>query len=394
MHALPATRHLRRRHALLLATAAATLGACARTSHGQRTTRNMAGIDHLLEQAVATHATPGVVCAIGHAGKVVYRSVRGQRAIAPVAETMTWDTVFDMASLTKAVITAPCVMQLWEQGRFDLDDPVCRYLPHFAAAGKSGITIRHLLTHYSGLQPDLGLTDKWHGRDAAFRLAMNTVPDHPPGSRFVYSDINFITLGFLVEKLSGMTLDTYATRYILAPLGMRMSRFLPPETWRAQIAPTQFDDDGHMLRGQVHDPSARRMGGVAGHAGLFSTADDMCVYAQALLDRRAGRPSAFPLQTRTLVMMTTPQQPQGQTDLRGLGWDISTHYSSSRGDRFPMNSFGHTGFTGTSLWLDPDSDTYVLILTNRVHPDGRGNVIRLRHDVATAAAIALSIPRA
>ncbi|MCE2578136.1 serine hydrolase domain-containing protein [Gluconacetobacter entanii] len=392
MHAFPATRHLRRRHALLLATAA-TLGACARTSHGQRMTRNMAEVDHLLEQAVTTHATPGVVCAIGHAGKVVYRSVHGQRSVAPTHEAMTWDTVFDMASLTKAVITAPSMMQLWEQGRFNLDDPVYRYLPQFATQGKSGITIRHLLTHYSGLRPDLGLQDKWQGRDAAFRLAMNTVPDHPPGSGFVYSDINFITLGFLVEKLSGMTLDAYASRYILTPLNMRMSGFLPPETWRAHIAPTQFDENGQMLRGQVHDPSARRMGGVAGHAGLFSTADDMCVYAQALLDRRAGRPSLFPLQTSTLMMMTTPQQPQGRTDLRGLGWDISTPYSSPRGERFPVGSFGHTGFTGTSLWLDPDSDTYVLILANRVHPDGHGNVIKLRHDVATAAAAALSIPR-
>ncbi|RFP00749.1 serine hydrolase [Komagataeibacter xylinus] len=302
---------------------------------------------------------------------------------------MTWDTVFDMASLTKPVITAPCVMRLWEQGRFGLDDPVSRYLPQFAAAGKSTITIRHLLTHYSGLPPDLDLTRPWQGRDAAFDLTMRAAPTRPPGSGFVYSDINFITLGFLVEKLSGMTLDAYATRFILAPLGLRQSRFLPPDTWSARIAPTQADERGQMLRGRVNDPSARRMGGVAGHAGLFSTAGDMCLYAQALLDRRAGRPSAYPLRADTLMLMTTAQQPQGKTELRGLGWDIATHYSSVRGDRFPVGSFGHTGFTGTSLWLDPGSDSYVVILTSRLHPDGRGNVVHLRHDVATAAALAL-----
>ncbi|MBV1833001.1 serine hydrolase domain-containing protein [Novacetimonas pomaceti] len=392
MHASPVARHPRRRHVLTLG-GAAILTACARTGRGQQMKTGMADVDRLLRQAVATHATPGVVCAIGHGQQVVHRAVYGQRAVVPTPEPMTWDTVFDMASLTKAVITAPCVMQLWEEGRLDLDDPVSRYLPQFAIAGKGGITIRHLLTHYSGLRPDLDLTQKWQGRTAAFQRVMDTVPSHPPGSGFVYSDINFLTLGFLVEKLSGMTLDAYAARYILAPLGMSHSRFLPPPSWQGQIAPTQFDDDGHMLRGVVHDPSARRMGGVAGHAGLFSNAADMCVYAQALLDRRAGRPSAFPLQQQTLMIMTTPQQPQDKTDLRGLGWDISTPYSSPRGDHFPVGSFGHTGFTGTSLWLDPQSDSYVLILANRVHPDGHGNVIRLRHDVATAAALALASPR-
>lgn len=340
-----------------------------------------------------TAEAPGVVCAIGHDRQIVHRAAYGRRAVTPRAEPMTWDTVFDMASLTKPLITAPCVMQLWEQGLFGLDDPVSRYLPQFAAAGKSTITIRHLLTHYSGLPPDLDLDHPWQGRDAAFRLTMGTAPSQPPGSGFIYSDINFITLGFLVEKLSGMTLDAYATRYIPAPLGMRQSRFLPPETWRPRIAPTQPDENGHMLRGQVNDPSSRRMGGVAGHAGLFSDADDMCLYAQALLDRRAGRPSAFPLQQQTVMLMTTAQQPGGKSDLRGLGWDISTHYSSVRGDRFPLGSFGHTGFTGTSLWLDPGSDSYVLILTSRLHPAGRGNVVHLRHDVATAAALALTPPQ-
>ncbi|MBL7234155.1 serine hydrolase domain-containing protein [Komagataeibacter oboediens] len=393
MHVFPAATRLKRRHVLMLA-GAATLTACAPHARGtQRPVHDMRDVDRRLRQAVTQGEAPGAVCAIGHDRQIVHRAVYGLRAISPAREAMTWDTVFDMASLTKPVITAPCVMQLWEQGRFGLDDPVSRYLPQFAAAGKSGITIRHLLTHYSGLRPDLDLTRPWQGRDAAFRLAMDTTPVQPPGQGFIYSDINFITLGFLVEKLSGMTLDAYATRFILTPLGMRQSCFLPPATWAMHIAPTQPDENGHMLRGQVHDPSSRRMGGVAGHAGLFSTADDMCLYAQALLDRRAGRPSAFPLQSRTILLMTTAQQPGGKSDLRGLGWDIATHYSSARGDRFPVGSFGHTGFTGTSLWLDPDSDSYVLILTSRLHPAGHGNVVRLRHDVATAAALALTPSR-
>ncbi|KPH87870.1 beta-lactamase [Komagataeibacter intermedius AF2] len=393
MHVFPAAARLKRRHALILASAA-TLTACAPHARGTRhTSPDMRGVDRRLRQAVTQGEAPGAVCAIGHNQQIVHRAVYGRRTVIPRPEPMTWGTVFDMASLTKPVITAPCVMQLWEQGLFGLDDPVSRYLPQFAAAGKSAITIRHLLTHYSGLPPDLDLEHPWQGREAAFRLAMGVAPSQPPGSGFIYSDINFITLGFLVEKLSGMTLDAYATRFILTPLGMRQSCFQPPETWRPRIAPTQPDENGHMLRGQVHDPSARRMGGVAGHAGLFSNADDMCLYAQALLDRRAGRPSAYPLQPHTLMLMTTAQQPDGKSDLRGLGWDIATHYSSVRGDRFPAGSFGHTGFTGTSLWLDPGSDSYVLILTSRLHPAGHGNVVRLRHDVATAAALALIPPQ-
>ncbi|ATU73050.1 serine hydrolase domain-containing protein [Komagataeibacter rhaeticus] len=392
MHVFPAATRLRRRHVLML-TGAATLAACAPHAHGHHAPApDMRAVDSRLRQAVTRGEAPGVVCAIGHDRQVVHRAVYGRRAVTPTAQAMTWDTVFDMASLTKPTITAPAVMQLWERGLFGLDDPVARYLPQFAAAGKAGITIRHLLTHYSGLPPDLDLAHAWQGRNTAFRLTMETAPTQPPGSGFIYSDINFITLGFLVEKLSGLTLDAYARRFILTPLGMRQSGFLPPDEWSARIAPTQPDENGHMLRGQVHDPSARRMGGVAGHAGLFSTAQDMCVYAQALLDRRAGRPSTYPLQARTLMLMTTAQQPRGGSDLRGLGWDIATHYSSPRGDRFPVGSFGHTGFTGTSLWLDPGSDSYVLILTSRLHPDGHGNVVRLRHDVATAAALALLGP--
>ena len=352
-------------------------------------TQGFQAVEALFQTAVKTGLTPGAVAAVGHQGKVVWTGVFGQRAIVPAPETMTWDTRFDMASLTKALVTAPALMQLRAQGLVALDTPVWHYLPAFAANGKQDITIRHLLTHYSGLPPDLPLDTPWQGRDTAIALTMACRPVTPPGTHFLYSDINFITLGLVIEKLSGQSLADYATTHILAPLAMQHSCFTPSPHGAGPIAPTQFDEAGMMLRGVVHDPTARRMGGVAGHAGLFSCADDLILYAQALLDRRAGLPSPFPLSTQDVVLMSSPQQPAGMHDLRGLGWDIATHYSTPRGDYFPSNSFGHTGFTGTSLWLAPNTRSFVLILTNRVHPNGKGRVVQLRHDVASAAALAL-----
>ena len=346
-------------------------------------------LDRLFLNAVSEHEIPGAVAAIGSKGKTIWRGVFGHQALIPHPESMTWHTLFDMASLTKPLITAPSVMQLYEQGKIKLDTPACHYLPDFAAQGKEHITIRHLLTHYSGLQPDLDLGTPWSGKEIAAQLACNAVPQSKAGKKFVYSDINYIVLGLIVEALSGLPLDIYATRHILQPLGLKRSFFRPDPALYDDIAPTQFDENGTMLRGVVHDPTARRMGGVAGHAGLFSCADDIITYAKALLARRAGQPSLFPLSQKTVIMMSTPQQPHKKTDLRGLGWDINTHYSTPRGAVFPLTSFGHTGFTGTSLWLVPETQTFVMILTNRVHPDGKGKIIPLRHDVATEAAIAL-----
>ncbi|WP_373322101.1 serine hydrolase domain-containing protein [Acetobacter oeni] len=367
---------------------AASLTACAKESRSA----DFDAPDRLLRDAVERGSIPGVVAAIGHNGVIVHRVVMGRRALVPVPEAETWDTRFDMASLTKVTVTAPAVMQLWEQGLFQLDDPVARYLPEFGQNEKQGVTIRHLLTHFSGLPPDVDLTDAWTGKDEAVSRAMRARLTAPVGTKFIYSDINFITLGLLVEKLSGLSLNVYANQHILAPLGMTQSGFLPDASLRPLIAPTQYDEDRIPLRGVVHDPTARRMGGVAGHAGLFSCAQDMSLYARNLLDRRAGRPSTYPLKSETVLMMTTPQQP-GTQDLRGLGWDIGSHYATPRGDIFPVGSFGHTGYTGTSLWMDPTSDSFVLILTNRVHPaDTHGKeIVRLRHDVATAAARALGL---
>lgn len=362
------------------------LTACAHSSYEQ-----FSAVDRLVRDAIRDGQAPGAVIAIGHGGQIVHHYVYGHQALVPRQEPMTWGTHFDMASLTKPTMTALAIMQLVEQGQLDLEDPVTRYLPAFGANGKSSITLRLLLTHYSGLPPDVPLKDAWTGKTEAVHRVMTSPLTNSPGEKFVYSDINFITLGLVVEKVSGLSLNDYVQRNILSPLGMTQSGYLPDASLVPVIAPTQYDEKGILLRGVVHDPTARRMGGVAGHAGLFSDAHDMCIYAQALLDRLAGRPSAFPLKRETLALMITPQQPKGKTDLRGLGWDISTHYSSPRGDIFSHSSFGHTGFTGTSLWIDPESDSYVLILTNRVHPSGGHSVVKLRHDIATEAARALGV---
>lgn len=328
---------------------------------------------------------PGAVVVVGHNGRIVYRKAFGSRSLEPTREPMTVDTIFDLASLTKCIATTTAVMQLLESGRIRLNDPVSAYLPEFSQNGKSQITVRELLTHYSGLAPDLDLKQPWQGRDTAFKMAMEAAPVNPPGTRFVYSDINFETLGFLVEKVSGMPLNKYAEKNIFAPLGMTRTRFLPPADWLPQIAPTQFDENGKMLRGVVHDPTARRMGGVAGHAGLFSTADDLAKFAQQLL-------SGHEILSRSAIeKMSTPQQPATAASLRGLGWDIDSPFSSNRGELLPVGSFGHTGFTGTSLWIDPITDTYIVLLTNAVHPVGKGSVISLRSRLATAVVHSLDL---
>lgn len=361
-------------------------------------------IGPIVDQAIAAHKIPGAVVIVGHDGKIVYRRAFGMRSLVPTREKMTIDTIFDMASLTKPLMTTISVMQLAQEGKINVDDPVSEYLPEFAANGKRWITIRNLLTHYSGLPPDLPLTEPWEGKAAAYKLAFNIAPLRPAGVRFQYSDINFIVLGALVERVSGESLDEYTLRHVIRPLGLKHTRFLPPESWRSQIAPTEWEHGisasedlakwtgpDVMLRGIVHDPTSRRMGGVAGHAGLFSSADDVAIYAQNLLDRLAGRPSHFPLSRIELEKEVAPEQPATGTALRGFGWDIDSPYSSNRGTLFPVGSFGHTGFTGTSLWIDPYSDTYVIVLTNAVHPNGPTGITHMRSKIADAAAVAVGI---
>ncbi len=342
-------------------------------------------VDDILEQAVATGQVPGAVVLVGHKGEVVYRRAFGSRSLEPRREPMTLDTIFDLASLTKSIATAPSIMRMVQLGQIRLNDPVAHYLPEFGRNGKEEITIRQLLTHFSGLRDDIDLNPPWQGKQRAFELAFDEKPISPPGSQFHYSDTNYIVLGALVERLSGMSLKEYSEAHIFRVLHMAHTTFLPPQAWLPQIAPTQYDERGVMLHGVVHDPRARRMGGVAGHAGLFSTADDLSRFAQALLD---GDKILSP---EIIEKMTTPQQPANSTVLRGLGWDIDSPFSSNRGDLLPVGSYGHTGFTGTSLWIDPLTQTYIIILSNAVHPRGGASTVSLRSRVATAVADALQL---
>lgn len=351
----------------------------------------LARIDALVDEAIASRALPGAVVVVGNAEQVVWSSARGQRAVEPAAEPMTLDTIFDLASLTKVVATTTAVMMLVEDGRVRLNDRVATFVPGFEVHGKRDITLRHLMTHTSGLRPDVDLEPAWQGYERAIELAIAEVPTAKPDERFVYSDINYFLLGHIVGVVSGQPLDVFTRERIFVPLGMRETMFNPPPALRSRIAPTErclpyaypcTAAGGDWLRGTVHDPTARRMAGVAGHAGLFSTAADLARFCRMLLNGGAldGVRILSPL---AVARMIQPSSPDGQRATRGLGWDIDSPFSSNRGELLPVGSFGHTGFTGTSLWIDPRTSTFVVFLSNRVHPDGKGDVTPLRARVAT-----------
>ncbi len=343
-----------------------------------------AALDQVIQKAVQTDEIPGAVLVVGHQGKIVHRKAYGNRSLVPRREAMTVDTIFDCASLTKVIATTSAVMLLVEDGKVRLNDRVTQYLPDFSK-GDSPITVRQLLTHFSGLRPDVDLKPAWKGYETGVKLAYAEKPVVAPGSRFIYSDINFILLGEMVRRLSGQTLPEFTRRRVFGPLGMKTTLFTPPAALRRRTAPTERIDDGVTLRGVVHDPTTRYMGGVAGHAGLFSTADDLARFASMLLGNgSAGAVRVFsPL---TVEKMTSPQTPPNQTVLRGLGWDIDSPFSSNRGELLPVGSFGHTGFTGTSLWVDPVTRTFVILLANSVHPRVRPAISSLRSRVASAVA--------
>lgn len=349
-----------------------------------------ADVDREIEHAVHAGLIPGGVVLIGHDGHVVYQKAYGSRALIPRREPMTLDTIFDLASLTKVVATTPAIMRLFEQGQIRLNDPVTRYLPEFQD-GHSEITIRNLMTHFSGLRPDLDLKPAWTGYKTGVHRALIDKPAGPPGVRFVYSDINFILLAEIVHRLSGKMLNDYAREHVFEPLGMHDTMFLPPASLRPRIAPTEIDPEtGDPLRGLVHDDTARYMGGVTGNAGVFSTAADLSKFAQMMLDAGEGNGARL-FSAATVHKFTSPQSPADQPILRGLGWDIDSPYSSNRGELFPIGSYGHTGYTGTSLWIDPFSRSYVILLTNAVHPHRGHSVVALRSRIATIAAASFGI---
>lgn len=347
---------------------------------------NFGPVDALIQQEVGAQGITGAVLLVGHDGKIVHQKAFGLRATSPHAERMTLDTIFDLASMTKVVATTPSVMRLIQFGQIRLNDPVSRYIPEFGANGKQYITVRELMTHYSGLPGDIELNVPWEGEQEGFRRANEEKPVIAPGAEFLYSDINFIVLGELIQRVAGMGVDKYADAHIFQPLGMTHTRFLPPPEWRDKIAETLAIDNRRILRGFVHDPTAERMGGVAGHAGLFSTAGDLALYAQALMD-------GDKILTPDLIeKMTTPQQPPNSTNLRGLGWDLDSWLATNRGDLLPIGSFGHTGFTGTSIWIDPYTKTYIILLTNTVRPrQPSPPTVSLRARVADAVASVLNL---
>jgi CubicO group peptidase (beta-lactamase class C family) len=347
----------------------------------------LADMDAAINQAIADHKCPGGVLWLEHDG-VAYHEAFGERAIVPARETMTEDTIFDAASLTKVVATTPAMMWLIERGEVKLDAPVRTYLPEFTNAGQAFVTVRELMTHTSGLPPDIETKTDWHGEATAIQKACAEKLSAPPGTIFKYSDINFFLLGEIVQRVSKLPLEVFVQREIFQPLKMNDTGFLPSPEKLFRIAPTEVVD-GKPWRGIVHDPTARHMGGVAGHAGLFTTAPDLARYARMLVNLgeldgvRIFKPA-------TVKLMTSVQTSPEISAKRGLGWDLDSPFSGPRGDIFPVGSYGHTGWTGGSLWIDPASQTFVIFLSNRNHPTEAGSVIALRHKLGTLAAEAVT----
>lgn len=368
----------------LLALAAVGLLGAAEVAAPVFRPEKLAELDQAIQAAITNGDTPGAVVWVERSG-TAYVKAYGQRAVTPQPEAMTTNTIFDAASLTKVMATAPAVMWLQERSQIELDQPVARYLPEFTGQGREAITVRQLLTHYSGLPSGLTRRD-FNGYTGAIAQAVSERPNPASGTTFRYSDVNFILLGEIVRRVSGQSLDDFGRQKFYEPLGMRQTRFLPPEEWRPMIAPTERVG-GSVLRGVVHDPTARRMGGVAGHAGLFTTVADTARFCRMMLQggELEGRRV---LKTETVKLMTSVQSPAAGQARRGLGWDIDSPYAGPRGKVLPIGSYGHTGWTGTSIWIDPFSRTFVLLYCNRNHPSG-GNVVKLRSVTATLAAEAI-----
>ena len=374
-------------------------------------------IDPLINEAIEKKQTPGAVVLVGHKGKIVWRKAYGNRSLVPQKEAMTVDTIFDAASVTKIVATTTSIMILVERGKVRLQDSITNYIPELKGEGRERITIELLLTHRSGYAPDFDLGVKWEGHDAMLKELYKEPLRNPPGARFVYSDIGMIVLGEVVRRVSGMPLDEFARKNIYEPLRMKDTFFIklsdpptfakiveganiypriaPTENVKGQLSYLGSSAEGigaegeRILRGEVHDPTAFRMNGVAGHAGLFSTADDLAIYCQMILNGGQYQGTRI-LSSSTIAQMIKPRAVAEDGSARGLGWDMNSSFSANRGDLFPLGSFGHTGFTGTSIWIDPATETFVIFLSNRVHPDGKGDVGALRGKVATVVASAFN----
>ena len=364
----------------------------------------LAAIDSAIGGTVERRGMPGAQFHLEKDGAVFARSY-GALSYEAGAAAVSATTVFDVASLTKVLATAPSVLLLVEQGKLALDAPLARYLPTCGGRGRDGLTLRHLLTHSSGFPAGLPARPAWEGRAAALALACGKDITDAPGTAFRYSDINYILLGIVAEQAAGEPLDRFAARHIFAPLGMTHTGFLPLQRMAASaIAPTHVSPllaadkalhpelvHGEVLQGVVHDPTARRMGGVAGSAGLFSTAPDVARYARMLING-GELDGVRVLSAASVRLLTTVQSPPGLT-LRAIGMDIDSPFARPRGSRFAVGSYGHTGYTGCFMWIDPDSRTFYSFLSNRVYPDDKANILALYGELGTLAAQAVGVPQ-
>ncbi len=347
-----------------------------------------AQISALVDAAIRDGDLPGAVVCFADRNQILYLHAFGDRQVEPSVLPMTTDTVFDLASITKPVATATSIALLSQRGQIDLNAPVSQYLPEFKGHKKETITVAECLLHVSGLTPDNALADYQDGPETAWRRICELKLRSDPGTKFAYSDVGFIVLGKLVEKVSGQPLDVFAKENVFVAMGMDETTFNPPSHLKSRAAPTEKQSDG-WLRGEVHDPRASRLGGVAGHAGLFSTANDLVKFGQNLLDASHGDSSV--IERETFDRMTAPHDvprdnPRGT---RTLGWDHQSPYSSNRGTALSDRAFGHGGFTGTVLWIDPEKDLIFLFLSSRLHPDGKGSVNRLAGEIVTRVADAI-----
>ncbi len=348
----------------------------------KRTIERLASIDAIVQTGISEGKMPGCVICVGTANETLWLKAYGNKRLEPSIQPMTTDTVFDMASITKPVATATSIMQLIERGNLSLSDKVSAVFPAFASNDKDTITIQDLLLHRSGLIPDNALADYQEGPEKAWERICQLKLVAPVGTAFKYSDVNFIILGKLVEHFSGKTLHQYTQDSIFRPLGMNQTGYLPSAELRVKCAPTE-QRDGHWMQGEVHDPRAFLLGGIAGHAGLFSTAEDIAIYAKTMLKHGGAI-----LSPSTVTTMTSAFAVPG--GLRGLGWDKRSSFSINRGDLLSPSAFGHGGFTGNVLWIDPELDLFIIFLSNRVHPNGKGLVNPLAGKIANVVAASVN----
>ena len=351
----------------------------------------MAEVDRVIEAAVAAHAFPGAVVAVGKDGVLAHLKAFGHLSYDADAASVQTDTLYDLASLTKVIVTTTMAMILVDEGKLDITKPVSAFLPEFHGGAKDKVTVWHLLTHSSGIDWWAPLFKEIKGKDAYVKRidAMDLV--YEPGTKSVYSDLGVILLGEILERVAGQDLDTFARTRILGPLGMKDTTYRPGRELLPRIAATENDPwRGHVLRGEVHDENAAALGGIAPHAGLFGTAPDLARFAQMLLD--GGVLGHQRIVSRETVEKFTHKAGGVPGSSRALGWDTPSE-NSSAGSLLSPRSFGHTGFTGTSMWMDPDRNLFVVLLTNRVHPTRENNAIReVRRAVADAVVHGLANP--